>query len=327
MAGAIARATGARDFVVEHCGFAVSLPLVLARVRPDVIYFSEWHVGRALVRYRRLTHGRYGLLFNNGASASGPYDGFDHVQQLSPGTLEWVVARGVSPEGQSVLPLGVRIDPELRRPSGTGRDRLRAGLGVPLDRRVVISVAAIDRQKRIDRLIEEVASMPEPRPFLLLVGQHSPETPDLRALADARLGRAGYDMRTVSPGQMPNLLRASDVFVLASLWEGLPRALIEAMAQGLPCVSHAYPTTRYIVGEHGYDRDLNAPGSIARALAEVRPAALEPGAAGARHRHVYERFSWDALRPRYVELLKRSGHRSGPAHRASTRARGGRPRP
>ncbi|ENZ0106610.1 glycosyltransferase family 4 protein, partial [Escherichia coli] len=35
---------------------------------------------------------------------------------------------------------------------------------------------------------------------------------------------------------IPNILKASDVFVLPSLWEGMPLAILEAQSTGLPCI-------------------------------------------------------------------------------------------
>ncbi|MFH2204419.1 MAG: glycosyltransferase family 4 protein [Elusimicrobiota bacterium] len=50
------------------------------------------------------------------------------------------------------------------------------------------------------------------------------------------------------------ILAAADVFLLTSLWEGLPRALVEAMKSGLPCVAYAVDGVRDVLrdGENGY---------------------------------------------------------------------------
>ena len=305
LARRLAKALERPPFVVEHVTFSLGLVPQVARLRPDLVYFSEWHVGQALARWRSLSRQPFRLLFNNGASAPGPYDGLDHVQQLSPSALEWVVARGVSPENQSVLPLAVHVDPALRVRSAGERRALRARLGLPPDRRIVISVAALNRQKRLDYLIEEVAALPDPRPFLLMVGAEEDETPPLRAHAAELLGADGYAMRSVPREQVAELLEASDVFVLASLWEGLPLALIEAMSHGLPCVAHDYPTTAFVLADHGHRTDLRESGAVSRALTAIEPDGPDPELARRRHAHAYERFSWDRLAPAYVELLRR----------------------
>jgi 1,2-diacylglycerol 3-alpha-glucosyltransferase len=306
-AARLAARVGRRDpFVVEHLTHAASLaPLVLAR-RPDVVFFSEWHVGRALALWRAATRQRFKLVLSNGSSAPGPFDHLDLVQHLTPGALQWVLDRGADPERNVVLPYGFRIEPEHTALSDDERRSLRARLDLPLDRRIVISVAALNRQKRIDYIVEEVASLPEPRPYLLLLGQVEEETPPLRALAEERLGAGGYSMRTVPRAEVEDLLDASDVFVLASLWEALPNALIEAMARGLPCIAHHHPVMQYAVGDQGYALDLERPEALREQLADMDDAELSPARAAQIQRSAYERFSWDVLRPRYVEMFQRA---------------------
>lgn len=224
---------------------------------------------------------------------------------------DYVLERGADPARQVMLPLGFRIPPRLTRLSDEERARLRRRLGLPTDRRIVISVAALNRtHKRLDYVIEELASLPEPRPFLLLVGQPEEETPELVSLARGRLGEAGFQIRTVPAAEVEDLSRASDAFVLASLYEGLPRALVEASAIGLPCLVHDYPVTQYALGAHGYSADLTRPGSLANLISGLADADVAPELARARHAYAYEHFSWDVLRPRYVELICRLAGRA-----------------
>jgi glycosyltransferase involved in cell wall biosynthesis len=115
--------------------------------------------------------------------------------------------------------------------------------------------------------------------------------------------------------EVADLHRVSDVFVLASLGEGLPRALIEAMASGLPCLTHRYDVTKFVLGPHGRMADLSEAGALARLLSDALANGAAPAEASERHRFVYERFSRNVLRSRYVELFRRvafSGNESAP---------------
>jgi 1,2-diacylglycerol 3-alpha-glucosyltransferase len=303
-ARALGRLLRRDPFVIEHLSFALALIPRLARQRPDLVYFSEWHVGRVLALWRRVSRQRFKLVLCNGCLAPGPYPHLDHVQQLLPGALEAVVSRGVSPANQFVLPLGIAVDPAWRAPTHDEISRLRRGLGVPVDRRIVLSVGALNAQKRHDYVIEEIGSLPEPRPFLLLVGQPEDQATELATRAAQRLGADGHRIMTIPSARMPDVYRASDVFVLASLWEGSPRALIEALAQGLPCLTHDYPVMAWILDGHGRSDDLRQAGRLARMLAELTENDFGPEARRARHASVYERFSWDRLAPSYVDLLR-----------------------
>jgi glycosyltransferase involved in cell wall biosynthesis len=66
---------------------------------------------------------------------------------------------------------------------------------------------------------------------------------------------------------VPDLLRALDLFVMTSLWEGLPRVVPQALATGVPVASYDTAGTREIVRE-GANGHLVPPGDVG-ALAEV----------------------------------------------------------
>jgi glycosyltransferase involved in cell wall biosynthesis len=228
------------------------------------------------------------------------FEPFDRVHEHTAPALEWVLRRGADPTRHILLPVAFEVPETV--PTAEERLALRRRLDLPEDRTIITSVAALNRwHKRLDYVIEEIGRMPEPRPFVLLVGQPEPETAGLRQLAQERLGEGGYSIRTVPRQEVDALLRACDFFVLASFAEGLPRALVEAMAHGLPCLAHDYSVAHYALAEHGLLADLSEPGALAGLIGSA--PEWSPAAAEARRRSVYERFSWDALTPQYVEML------------------------
>jgi 1,2-diacylglycerol 3-alpha-glucosyltransferase len=305
IARALGRLLKVRPFRIEALSFAFSLqPLLWAR-RPDVVFLSEWDTARGLSLMSSLTRQRLKMVLSNGTLAAEGFDHLDCVQDLTPAAREYVLARGADPHRHVVLPLGFDIEPDLTPLAPAERDALRERLDLPRDRRIVVSVAAFNRyHKRLDYLIEEVASLPEPRPFLLLLGQPEEETEGLKSLAREALGDDNHSFRSVPAEQVAEHCRASDVFVLASVYEGLPRALIEASALGLPCLTHEYPVTEYALGQHGFYADFTKRGTLAGLILRLSDEDLEPARAIERHRFAYEHFSWDRLRPRYVELLR-----------------------
>jgi 1,2-diacylglycerol 3-alpha-glucosyltransferase len=317
VARALGRISGRNGLHVEQLAFAFSLQPTILRRKPHVVYFSEWYTGVALARLRRLTRQRFKLVLCNGTMAAERFEHLDHVQQLTAVALETVIARGADPSKQTLLPLGFAIERQFAPVTGPERRALRERLGLPTDRPVIVSTAALNRQhKRIDYLIEEVAQLPEPRPYLLLAGEPDSETPGISALARGRLGNDGHSIRTVPQDEVGDLYRASDLFVLASLGEAQGRSFVEALAHGLPALAHDYPIAHFALGELGRYADFSKPGALAELLRATLPVESLPDDARARHRFAYETFSWDRLRPRYVELLTnvaagRSGVRRG----------------
>jgi 1,2-diacylglycerol 3-alpha-glucosyltransferase len=286
---------------VEQFAFGFSLQPHVLRLKPDVVYFSEWYTGVALDKLRRANRQQYALVLSNGSMSDRGFEPFDRVHQHTAPAYEWILARGNDPSKQTLLPVAFNLPPSV--PTAEERSANRDRLGLPQDRTIVTSVAALNRHhKRLDYVIEEIARMPEPRPYLLLVGQPEEETDGLRALAQELLGEDGHSIRTVTRAEVDPLLRASDFFVLASFAEGLPRALVEASAHGLPCLAHDYSVARYALGEHGLLTDMAEPGAIS-ALIEANAGDWDTERAAARRQHVYDNFSWDRLAPQYVEML------------------------
>ena len=100
----------------------------------------------------------------------------------------------------------------------------------------------------------------------------------------------------------------SDAFVLPSKTEGHPKALLEAMSAGVPCVASNVIGNRAVIepGATGFLFDLGDPGALAETLARVLgdPEGARRLAARARAR-VVERYDLGRLVAEEIELLKR----------------------
>ena len=304
LARAAARWRGRQDFWLEQLVFSATVQPHLVRLRPDVVMLGEWTLTRALGLWRRMTRQRFRILLYNGAGAEPPFPrGADHIQQLTPDRYERAIKLGLPPEIQTLLPHALPIQRDFEAPSAAERHELRRRLSLPAHPRLLLSVGALNRwHKRMDYVVSEVATL-SPRPHLVMVGARDEETPDVLEHARSLLGTGGFTARTVTEGEMPGYYRAADCFVLASGYEPFGLAMVEALAQGLPVIAQETPRSRYMLGSEGSMGDFTRPGALAELIRAALTERSPPGAAEARHRRAHEMFSWDVLRPRYVEML------------------------
>jgi glycosyltransferase involved in cell wall biosynthesis len=203
-----------------------------------------------------------------------------------------------------VIPNGVAIPP-------LAPDALRS----QRDANVIGWVGRLVPIKNVPVLLEALALLATRNASarLLLVGD-GPERAALAALAD-RLGIAGRVELAGFVDDPAQALARMDVFALPSLHEGLPVALLEAMAAGVPCVAAAVGGIPEVEGGAAAIRLVpsHAPEVWATALAELLANAAERRALGARERaRIAERFSIEAAAEAYVALY-RSALASGAA--------------
>lgn len=291
---------------VEQVTFTLSLLPHIQRVRPDVVYYSDSTVGFLLWYWRRVTRRRFKLLLSNGGPLFPPFRRCDLVQQLAPNHLEDALKAGQPAETQELLPYGIQMEPEGAALPRSERNALRSSLKLPPDRQIVLSVGAVNKwHKRMDYVVREVAALPEPRPYLVLLGQQDEETPDVRALAEALLGAGSYQIRTVPYQNVAKYYQAADVFVLASLAEGFGRVFLEALSWGLPCLAHDCDITRYVLGASGLRADFEQPGSLAGLLRQALAEGGDPAAWQQRRQDAFQRFSWQQLGPEYVAMIQK----------------------
>ncbi|MBL7199902.1 MAG: glycosyltransferase family 4 protein [Anaerolineae bacterium] len=148
--------------------------------------------------------------------------------------LSAYVSRFVSPSRLMLLPNGV--DTVLFRFSGERTARLE---------RTVVYVGRLSLVKNLALLIDAVALIREPKVRLVIVGAG-----ELRGQLEAHAADRGIvcEFAGVLPHEeLPRVLNDADVFVLPSSREGHPKALLEAMSCGLPCVGSDVPGIRDVL--------------------------------------------------------------------------------
>jgi len=200
-------------------------------------------------------------------------------------------------------------------PGRVDRDTVRAELDIPTDAPVLGNVGRFSTQKNpLDwvRVAGRVGrSLPECRFILVGDGPLHPEV--MIALSEE-----GIIDRTILTGlrrDVPRLMAAMDVFLLTSLWEGLPRVIPQAMAMGLPVVANAVDGSSEAVvqGETGYLCPPGALDEMAERCAELLRDPARRQAMGKKGQDYASRefdvrqmvAQIDAV---YQELLTRSKH-------------------
>jgi len=206
------------------------------------------------------------------------------------------------PEQYRLIRSGIEV--QAFRDVRTTRDEARRRLGLPRDAFVIGSVGRLEGQKSpLDLLAAFVPVAGErPETHLVYVGEGS-----WRGELEASIARAGLSGRVHLTGlrrDVPELMRAFDVFALASRWEGLPRVFPQAMAAGLPIVATRVDGAPDAVtpGENGWLVDVGDMAAMARCL---RALACDPAMArrmGAAGRARVDEFAVERMVEELAEL-------------------------
>jgi glycosyltransferase involved in cell wall biosynthesis len=200
----------------------------------------------------------------------------------------------------------IRNGVELPSPERVDRG-IRQELGFEDDQLVIGCVANYLPVKRHDLLIEAFASVVKsfPNARLALVGDGP-----MRPAMEARIMAEGLDKRTRLVGSVadaPSIIGAFDIAVQASRSEGLPNALLEAAAAGLPIVATAAGGTSEIVrdGDTGLLVPIEDPAALASALLRaLTDAELRRRLGGSARARVATVFAMDRFVSEFADLYR-----------------------
>jgi glycosyltransferase involved in cell wall biosynthesis len=233
---------------------------------------------------------------------------------VSPALSDQYAESGLPPSRLVFIPNGVDVD-RFRPVDASEKARLRNEHRLPAASQIVTFVGFWSPEKGPDLLVEAWLSAVQATSrssFLLFLGASNTRHPEVESHYSTRLRdrldqEAGGRYRVVEETHaVEEFLQASDIFVLPSVREGLPNALLEAMAVGLACIAVDIPgVTGWLLS----DRDngfLIPPGDAAaltRVLVPLMADETERRNVGDRARStVMQRFSAATLAEAYFTL-------------------------
>jgi glycosyltransferase involved in cell wall biosynthesis len=207
------------------------------------------------------------------------YRDFDKIVAVGDKVAESLVTRpqtwGVPEDRVALIPNGVRVQDHGFDPYR--RAEIRASLGIHDGMTVVASIGRLHVQKRVDRALHAAAALRDQGVsdrFVFLVVGDGPDEERVRGVArDLNLGDMVRFVGRVHRDDVRGYYSAADVALLTTArLEGLPMAVLEGLANGLPCI---VPTGSH--GASGLDHvvqqcDPADPARLAQVLYTVMPS-------------------------------------------------------
>ena len=183
---------------------------------------------------------------------------------------------GVSESSLAVVPNGVTVHPGQS-------DGVRSEFRISADERVLLAVGTLEPRKGHSVLLQALGALvrgglAEPWRLIIAGGRGGPEHESLQQLIRVE-GLEGRVHIVTNRNDIADLLALADIFVMPSLWEGLPMALLEAMLASKAIIASA---TSGIPEAIVNDRDglLVAPGSVPELARALRDLLTDSGRRG-----------------------------------------------
>ncbi len=249
-------------------------------------------VGRlaaAAVRVPVIVHGIHSYAFHQGQHPAkfALYLGAEHAASAVTDAFVCVAeanlyegrARGIIRSRHTATVVRSGMELHAFKSSDDRRFEVRRGLDIPDEAEVVLTVANFKPQKDPLTLIEAFATLAAQRPkaILLFAGDGA-----LRPVVEAAIRQHGLSGRVRLLGwrnDVPDLMAACDVVTLSSIFEGLPRSAVQAVAARRPFVGTQVDGTPEVIrpGRNGYLVPPRDPAALARALDDaLRHRPVDP---------------------------------------------------
>jgi glycosyltransferase involved in cell wall biosynthesis len=195
-----------------------------------------------------------------------------------------------------VIPNGVDLDRFHPARNGDEPEKLR-----------LLTVGRLSVTKRVEMLIDAVEILHKEglKLSLTIAGGGQLEQALRDIVSQKRLRDIVEVAGRVDPEDMPQMYRQSDIFISASMQEGMSNAMLEAMASGLPIVATRCEGVDELITDNGLVVEQAGAETIAEAirkLADDRPLRRRMSEAA---RKQAEQFAWSHIAKEYLALYER----------------------
>jgi glycosyltransferase involved in cell wall biosynthesis len=192
----------------------------------------------------------------------------------------------------ALIPNGVNPDVFCPGPHSRGV------LGLPEDRPVVLMVSALAPNKLVLEGIRAVASLPDIYLVIAGDGELRREVDDL----GNQLMPGRFRLSTFPRARMPELYRSADAFLHMSQDEPSANAYVEALASGLPIITHDRDVTRWTMEDQAVFVDTSDAAAVCDGVSRAM-SLRQSGDVIARREIVDRRFAWSAIADDYCRFL------------------------
>jgi glycosyltransferase involved in cell wall biosynthesis len=190
------------------------------------------------------------------------------------------------------------VDPERFCPAQTSErpDTLR-----------LLTVGRLSVTKRVEILINavEILHNEDCKLNLTVVGGGQMEQQLKDVVSSKGLGNVIDIAGRIEAESMPKVYRENDIFISATMQEGMSNAMLEAMASGLPIVTTRCEGVQELIADNGVIVERTNAEEIARAIRSLadNPQARREMAVAARSRA--EQYTWSRIAEEYLTLYER----------------------
>ena len=172
----------------------------------------------------------------------------------------------------------------------------------------LLTVCRLIERKGIQDVIPEVRNIEKRtgRSIRWVIAGDGPYRQTLEDLARESGAEGCMEFRgLVEKGDMPELYRQADIFVFPSYREGMPNAVLEAMASGLPVIMRAgCQGADELIRDNGIAAEGSFAGALTELISEGKDIWQEMGRSG--RRLVLDSYTWKHIAGQYAELLEKA---------------------